>query len=175
MNERLNYCNQKILHNFCRKFPKKIKKQRKNLTIFIQYMYIDSIMFITKESDYAVRIIRELSGSGRESVRDICSSESIPVQYSYKILKKLEKGGLVQGYRGINGGYELAKDPKKIRLYDVITAVDEELLLSECLGHGFHCPMKGKGKRSCGVHGEFARIQGIILSHLMEKPLADIF
>jgi Rrf2 family protein len=131
-------------------------------------------MFITKESDYAVRIMRELSKSGRESVKDICGSESIPMQYSYKILKKLEKSGLVQGYRGPNGGYELAKDLKMISLYDVITADDEELLLSECLGHGFRCPMKGKGKKSCGVHGEFARIQGLILSHLREKPLADI-
>jgi Rrf2 family protein len=131
-------------------------------------------MFVTKESDYAVRIIRELSKGGRETVKDICSSERIPMQYCYKILKKLEKGSLVQGYRGASGGYELAKDPQKISLYDVMVAIDEELLLSECLGHGFRCPMKGKGKKSCGVHGEFARIQGIILSHLKEKPLAEI-
>ncbi|AEF80878.1 RrF2 family transcriptional regulator [Leadbettera azotonutricia] len=131
-------------------------------------------MFITKESDYAVRIIRELSRSGRESVKAICESESIPMQYSYKILKKLEKGGLVQGYRGASGGYELAKAPKNMSLYDVITAVDEEILLSECLGHGFRCPMKGKGRKGCGVHGEFARIQGLILSHLKEKSLSDI-
>jgi Rrf2 family protein len=132
-------------------------------------------VFVTKEADYAVRIIRELSKAGRENVRNICNSEQIPHQYAYKILKKLEKGGLVKGYRGVDGGYALIGDVRAITLFDVITAVDGELLLSECLGHGTDCPMKGEGKRRCGVHREFARIQALIMKHLKEKPLADVF
>jgi Rrf2 family protein len=132
-------------------------------------------VFVTREADYAVRIIRELSKGGRENVRTICNSEQIPHQYAYKILKKLEKGGLVKGYRGVDGGYALLRDVRTITLFDVITAVDGELLLSECLGHGTDCPMKGAGKRRCGVHREFSRIQALILKHLREKSLADVF
>ncbi|MDR1862994.1 MAG: Rrf2 family transcriptional regulator [Treponema sp.] len=137
-------------------------------------MYI-VIVFITKEADYAVRIIRALSRMGRENVRHICGSEQIPHQYAYKILKKLEKAGIVLSYRGVDGGYALVKDPRLITLFDVITAVDGDLLLCECLGHGADCPMNGKGSRRCKVHGEFSRIQVLILKHLREKSLAEIF
>jgi Rrf2 family protein len=129
-------------------------------------------MFITKESDYAVRIIRELKDGERKTVEHICRQENIPFQYGYKILKKLEMGGLVRSYRGANGGYALAKEPVGITLFDVITAINEELLLFECLGHGFDCP-RNRGENSCGVHSEFGRIQGIMLASLKEKPLSE--
>ncbi|MDR1901233.1 MAG: Rrf2 family transcriptional regulator [Treponema sp.] len=131
-------------------------------------------MFITKEADYAVRIIRELARGSRETVQCICQQEQIPHQYGYKILKKLEKGGLVQGFRGSNGGYALTKSTGEITLYDVLTAVDDSLLINECLQHGFTCPLNS-GKRRCGIHREFSRIQALILEGLKEKNLTDIF
>jgi Rrf2 family protein len=130
-------------------------------------------MFITKEIDYAVRIIRELAGAEKETVESICRKEQVPHQYGYKILKKLEKGGLVRSYRGTNGGYALAKRTNAITLFDVVKAVDGNILFAECLGHDFNCPMD-HGRRRCKVHGEFARIQALILAGLREKPLAEI-
>jgi Rrf2 family protein len=154
---------------------------KKSLTFFCKKLdkyypvsYI-IIVFITKEADYAVRVIRELSLGGKEKVRDICESERIPRQYGYKILKKLEKAGIVLSYRGVDGGYALAREPRLITLFDVITAVDGEPLLNECLRHGASCPMNGKGARRCKVHGEFSRIQSLILKHLKEKSLEEIF
>jgi Rrf2 family protein len=135
-------------------------------------------MLITMESDYAVRIIRELSrggGStgGRKTVQSICEREQVPRQYGYKILKKLEKAGLVASFRGINGGYALVKKLESITLFDVFTAVDGSLLLSECMGHGSKCPMNSGGRR-CAVHSEFARLQKLLLEGLKEKPLTAI-
>ena len=48
-------------------------------------------MLITRECDYAVRVIRALSGEERLSVSDICEKESITAPFAYKILKKLQK------------------------------------------------------------------------------------
>jgi Rrf2 family protein len=131
-------------------------------------------MFITKESDYGLRIIRELAGGGRKTVQDICSKELIPFQYGYKILKKLEKGGLVQGFRGANGGYALAKSPGDITLFDVVTAVDGNLLINACLGQDYKCPLNRPGKKRCGMHLEFIRIQGVLEASLKGKNLAEI-
>jgi Rrf2 family protein len=130
-------------------------------------------MFITKESDYAVRIIRELAHGERETVEIICRKEQVPHQYGYKILKKLEKGGLVRSYRGTNGGYSLAKPTGDMTLFDVVQAVDGDILFTECLGHDFNCPLNHGGSK-CRVHREFARIQALILAGLREKPLAEI-
>jgi len=130
-------------------------------------------VFIIKESDYAVRIIRALSGEQRRTARELCEEELVPRQYGYKILKKLQKANLLLCYRGAAGGYTLAKSPAAITLFDVLRAVDEELLLTECLGHGFFCPLNKTGK-SCGVHREFARIQDLLLATLKSRSLAKI-
>ena len=42
-------------------------------------------MFITRESDYAVRVIRALAGEQRLSVSEICERESITAPFAYKI------------------------------------------------------------------------------------------
>lgn len=66
-------------------------------------------MFITRECDYAARVLRALSGETRLSVNEICEKESITAPFAYKILKKLQKAGIVKGYRGVHGGYAMNK------------------------------------------------------------------
>jgi Rrf2 family protein len=130
-------------------------------------------MFVTRESDYAVRVLRELAGGKLKTVQLICERELVPFQYCYKILKKLEKKGLVKGFRGANGGYRIAKDMEVITLFDVITAIDETPVITECLKHGFDCP-RNRGLKACEIHAEFDRIQTLLLNSLKEKSLAEL-
>ena len=44
-------------------------------------------MIMTRETDYAVRILRALSCGERMTVRQVCDLELVPVQFAYKILK----------------------------------------------------------------------------------------
>ena len=67
-------------------------------------------MMITRESDYGVRIIRALRDGGLMTIQQICERECIPKQFAYKILKKLDRAGLVQIKRGNQGGCTLARD-----------------------------------------------------------------
>lgn len=130
-------------------------------------------MFITRESDYAVRVLRELADGELKGVQLICERETVPFQYCYKILKKLEKKGLVKGFRGPGGGYRIVRDPKAITLFDVITSIDESPVITECLKHGFDCP-RNRGLKMCKVHAEFNRIQTLLLNSLKEKSLAEL-
>ena len=57
-------------------------------------------MFITRECDYAVRVIRALAGESRLSVSEICEKESITAPFAYKILKKLQEAGACKGVPG---------------------------------------------------------------------------
>jgi len=131
-------------------------------------------MLFTKEIDYAVRIIRDLSSGGRKTIDDICRNELIPRQFSYKILKKLEKAGMVQIFRGAGGGYSLAKDVRDITLLSVITSINSEPLLNECLGRDYECPLHGKDGKVCGIRNELERIQNHIYAFLREKTLAEL-
>lgn len=130
-------------------------------------------MFITRECDYAIRVVRALSSFERRTVKDICDEEHIPLQYAYKILKKLEKSKIVKGHRGTKGGYELAKDPAQLYLYDILAAIEAEFFLNECLNPEFECPNNLPGHQ-CSVHLELHRLQESLASGLKEHSLAEI-
>ena len=66
-------------------------------------------MLITRECDYAVRIVRALAGGEKLCVNQICEKEDLTPAFVYKILKKLEKKEIVKSFRGSNGGYALKK------------------------------------------------------------------
>lgn len=130
-------------------------------------------MFITRECDYAIRIVRALANTEKKSVNVICEEEHVPVYFAYKILKKLERAKLVSSIRGAVGGYQLAKDLKKVTLYDVISSVDAELILNACLKDGFQCP-KNPNETCCKVHVELDRIQDNLVNMLHEKTMDQL-
>ena len=56
------------------------------------------MLLITREADYALRIMRALAGGEQRTAADICQQEQIPDQFVYKIAKKLEKAGFFKGF-----------------------------------------------------------------------------
>ena len=115
-------------------------------------------MLITRECDYAVRVVRALADSRRMSVGEICEKEFITAPFAYKILKKLQKAGIVKGFRGVHGGYSLNRVAKELTLYDVYTAIDPEFFIIDCLEPGYQCTCDGSGNQACTVHRELQRV-----------------
>jgi len=130
-------------------------------------------MFMTKECDYAVRIVRCLSGMDIKPVRMICESENMPLPFAYKILKKLEKAKIVKSYRGAAGGYQLQKEPGSLNLLGIVSVVDRNLLINECLQENYECKNNQPGEH-CNVHIELDRIQGILENALQEKSMLEL-
>ena len=52
-------------------------------------------MIITKETDYARRLLRVLLDGEKHSVAEMSETELIPNQFAYQILRKLSAGNLV--------------------------------------------------------------------------------
>ena len=128
-------------------------------------------MLLTKESDYGIRVIRALSTDEKMTVREICDAEHIPNQYAYKILKKLEHAGFVQGLRGRDGGYQLVKPLDMYSLYDVAVSLDGDFAVFECLKDDSQCLFKDT-EHPCTVHKEFMRLQAILVDE-MKKVTMD--
>ncbi|MDD2959482.1 MAG: Rrf2 family transcriptional regulator [Lachnospiraceae bacterium] len=131
-------------------------------------------MLFTRECDYAVRILRALSRGDTSSVQEICEKEKITVSIAYKLARKLEKAGILQSFRGMNGGYALAKPLEELTLYDVFLAVNQNLLLTECMEPGYHCSRNSK-EHPCQVHREFARLQQVVNRELKDRTMAEVF
>ena len=76
-------------------------------------------MKITREADYALRIIAMLADENRQIEQSDCRKNDIPYRFTLKILRKIVQAGIIKSYRGVNGGYVLNKKPSEITLKDV--------------------------------------------------------
>ena len=130
-------------------------------------------MLLTKESDYSLRIMRVLSDEKVKTVKHISEHEHIPYKYAYKILKKLQKAGLVQNKFGPGGGYVLVKPLSSINMYDVVSAADENLFLFECLQKEKQCP-NNSNETLCKVHIELDRLQNLLVDGMKAKSMEDV-
>ena len=92
-------------------------------------------MKLTTKGRYAVMALADLARfdpSGPVSLRDISLRQGISLLYLEQIFLKLKKRNIVNSTRGINGGYILNKEPSKIKLSEIFSAVDEKVKTVKC-------------------------------------------
>ena len=130
-------------------------------------------MFLTKECDYGLRIIRALADGEKSTAEEICEAENIPGQFAYKILKKLERADYLRSSRGRDGGYWLIKPISDITIFDVVSAIDKNLYINECLRGNKRCTCNPV-KKPCGVHSELKRIQEVLVEELNQKTISEV-
>jgi Rrf2 family iron-sulfur cluster assembly transcriptional regulator len=85
---------------------------------------------LTTRATYSIRALLDLAmlGSGQmASVRAIAERQQIPAPYLEKLLIELRQAGLVRSQRGAQGGYQLARVPRRIPLSAILAAVGESL------------------------------------------------
>lgn len=89
---------------------------------------------------YACQVLAQLGSShGKPQlphIDDLAQAEDVPSNYLVQILNELRNGGLIISKRGKQGGYALARPPQEISLYDIVRAVEGELLSFSTEGRG---------------------------------------
>ena len=94
-------------------------------------------MLLTRRACYgliAAQHLAEHAGEGSFSANDLAEIYGLPHEALAKILQRLALAGVLMSHHGIKGGYTLARDPRRISVFDVIKASD--------------------GLRRSGTHGE---------------------
>lgn len=114
-------------------------------------------MQITRQTDYAIRCILYLSQYPNEVkvVDEIARARSIPKVFLSKIMQKLSKAGIVRSYRGVKGGFELAKKPRNISLLDVIEAIEGPVAMNICAIDKKLCNLSN----ACSVHPVWVKLR----------------
>lgn len=128
---------------------------------------------ITREIDYALRILRALSSGEKKNIGEICEKEHIPKAFAYKILQKLSKCSYISIERGVKGGYLLAVSLKEITILDVIKAIQTDFFINNCTGDDYICDNNASGD-NCKIHEELLRIQTVIFNELSKKSIEQI-
>ena len=100
-------------------------------------------MKLTTKGRYAVMAMADLASyqQGKPvSLTDISARQNISLSYLEQLFAKLKNEKLVKSVRGSSGGYILEKNPKDIRISNIIFAVDEQVKTLNC---------KKDSKKSC--------------------------
>ena len=128
-------------------------------------------MLITRETDYALRILRSLAQGSCLTVGELAEKETLPLKFTYKIIKKLEKAGIIRIIRGVNGGCQLEADLHEDSLYDLVGAVETNARLAACMNADYQCEWRDKNGTPCNVHAQLARVQQAIDREFRSRSL----
>ena len=126
-------------------------------------------MLITREMDYAVRVVRALKDGTKVSASEVAKKEHLPQAITYKVLNSLLKSKLIGSMRGVNGGYYLKCDLSNTTLYDICVALGEDMSITECVREGYDCINNRCGE--CILNKEFNRIQSSLNRELQMTTL----
>jgi len=100
-------------------------------------------MKLTTKGRYAVMAMADLAGNGTNravSLTEISLRQNISLSYLEQLFIKLKSENLVKSLRGSSGGYFLGRAASKIKLSNIIFAVDETVKTLNC---------KKEAKRGC--------------------------
>jgi len=133
---------------------------------------------LSHTSKYALRALIYLARFSEKEkligIKKISEDLSLSGPFLGKILQFLVKEGLLVSVKGPNGGFNLAKDPGEISLWDVVVIVDGEGFFTNCLLGLNTCHNNDTGRPVCPVHKKYARLRKQIADFYQETTLKSI-
>jgi Rrf2 family protein len=103
-------------------------------------------MKISTKTRYGTRFLIALAaqhGKGPVYMKDIAQSEGISEKYLSQILITLRSAGLVEGFRGVHGGYVLTRPPSQITVREIVSLLEGGLSIIDCTAAEI-CPRSGQ-------------------------------
>lgn len=115
-------------------------------------------VIFSKKCEYGLQAVLYMAAKEQGCVcpsEDIAKKLKIPKEFVSKILQSLTESGIVESKKGKSGGFLLAKHPSKIRLIDIVAAIDGLDLFDNCvLGFPDCSPDK-----PCPVHNKWGELR----------------
>ncbi len=130
-------------------------------------------MVLTREADYAVRIMERLCRDHTQRVAacTLAQSAGVTQRFTLKILHKLVEAGLAVSFKGPHGGYQPARPPEEITLLQVLEAVEGPYMLSRCQKEDYTCDYCGDGCRFQRIYNE---VTALVREKLGGYTFADL-
>jgi Rrf2 family protein len=119
----------------------------------------------------------ELARSYREerllSISEIARNEDLPLSYLEQLVGELRRAGLVEGTRGVRGGYRLAREPQAITIGEVYRVLEGEVAPVDCTAEDY-LPGTCTRESVCLSRSIWSRVQAAILGVLDSTTLDDL-
>jgi Rrf2 family transcriptional regulator, cysteine metabolism repressor len=113
-------------------------------------------------------------GSGPASLAEIAAEEDLPRAYLEQLVMSLRDAALVTSTRGAHGGYELAREPRSVRMGEVLRALEGPIAPMFCASddpeHAIVCDRSAR----CTVNVLWVRVRDAVTGALDGMTLADL-
>ncbi len=82
---------------------------------------------LTKKMIYALEAVVDVAYNGRMGPvqsRDITRRQEIPKRYLEQVMQQLVRAGILKGVRGPKGGYNLARERRRVSVGEIVKVVN---------------------------------------------------
>lgn len=126
---------------------------------------------VSRLTDYATVVMTCIAAHPESvlSTAQIADETHLELPTVSKLLKSLGHAGLVESFRGVNGGYRLARPASEINLAEIVEAMEGRIGMTEC-GTDGQCDRESQ----CGVRGSWRQISHILDNALRGVSLANM-
>lgn len=132
-------------------------------------------MQISRKSDYALRAMVYVAAWEDDkicSINEISEAEQVPREYLAKILKELSVQRFLHSYKGIHGGYRLARPRQEITFLSIIEGMQGKIAVNDCIRHS--TPEGCSRKSGCAMHAFWRAEQERVTESLGSVNLAGM-
>ena len=127
---------------------------------------------ISRLTDYATVLLAALAGEPArvQTATALAEQTHIAAPTVSKLLKQLQRAGLVTSTRGLHGGYQLSRPATQISAAAILDALEGPVALTDCAaGHG-NCEIED----SCRVSRVWQRLNLAMRRALYDVSLAQL-
>ena len=127
-------------------------------------------MKFSTRAGYGLRAMTNLAKNypNQKSINEISKEEGISLKYLEQLFRSLKKNKLVESQKGREGGYKLLKNPKMIKVGEIIEILEGPIAPMECSGEICN------GNCSCASSVVWTKLQSQIKKTLYSIKLKDL-
>src|SRR6202521_4409985 len=125
-----------------------------------------------KMTDYATVVLASLAQDfgQHHAAAELAERTRLSRPTVSKVLKGLQRAGMVISSRGSQGGYRLARAPEQITAAQILDVFEGPIAITECSGASSQCGIE----RQCRVSGAWQRVNAAIRRALEEVTLRQL-
>ena len=127
---------------------------------------------ISRLTDYATVLLAVLAEQPQrlQTATSLAEQTRIAAPTVSKLLKQLQRAGLVVSTRGLHGGYQLARPPTEISAAAILDVLEGPVALTDCSVGAGHCEIE----ETCRVGRVWQRLNLAIRRSLYDVSLAQL-
>lgn len=130
-------------------------------------------VIFSKKCEIGLQTVLFLATEGKNELfnaKQVSDKVKQPKEFVSKVLQTLTSSGIIGSKKGKNGGFFLARSARKVRLIEIVEAIDGLEMFNNCVLGFPGC----SSEEPCPVHDKWGKLRDDAYKMLSEETLEDI-